>query len=74
MTQLSSLWAVLTGGFVAGLLDIIFAISFAGYSGVPPVRLLQTVASGLFGDAAFARSNGYISAMDNQWSEGRGNQ
>lgn len=54
MTQRSSLWAVLVGGFVAGLLDIIFAISFAGYNGVPPVRLLQTVASGLFGNAAFA--------------------
>jgi uncharacterized membrane protein YagU involved in acid resistance len=46
--------AVLLGGLVAGALDIAFAISFAAYNGTPPVRLLQIVASGLFGNAAFA--------------------
>lgn len=46
--------AVLLAGSVAGALDIVFAISFAAYSGVAPVRLLQTVASGLLGAAAFA--------------------
>ena len=45
--------AVVLGGLVAGALDIAFAISFAAYGGTPPVRLLQIVASGLFGDAAF---------------------
>ncbi|HET7793810.1 MAG TPA: hypothetical protein VFL64_10550 [Rhizobacter sp.] len=45
--------AVLLGGSLAGLLDIIFAISFAAYNGATPVRLLQTVASGLLGSAAF---------------------
>ena len=45
--------AVLVGGSIAGLLDILFAISFASYRGVPPERLLQTVASGLLGNAAF---------------------
>lgn len=45
---------VLLGGFVAGALDIAFAISFAAYHGTPPLRLLQVVASGLFGKAAFA--------------------
>jgi hypothetical protein len=45
--------AVLLGGSIAGLLDIIFAISFAAYNGATPVRLLQTVASGLLGSAAF---------------------
>ena len=45
--------AVLLGGSVAGALDIIFAISFAAYNGVGPVRLLQTVASGLVGVTAF---------------------
>jgi uncharacterized membrane protein YagU involved in acid resistance len=44
---------LLTGGAVAGALDIVFAISFAAYNGVAPVRLLQTVASGLLGTAAF---------------------
>ncbi len=45
--------AILTGGALAGLLDILFAISFAGYNGLPPQRLLQIVASGALGEAAF---------------------
>ena len=45
--------AVLLGGSIAGALDIIFAISFAAYNGATPIRLLQTVASGLLGTAAF---------------------
>jgi uncharacterized membrane protein YagU involved in acid resistance len=46
--------AVLLGGSIAAVLDITFAISFAAYNGATPVRLLQTVASGLLGTAAFA--------------------
>jgi uncharacterized membrane protein YagU involved in acid resistance len=46
--------AVLLGGFVAGALDIAFAITFGAYNGTPPLRLLQVVASGLVGKAAFA--------------------
>jgi uncharacterized membrane protein YagU involved in acid resistance len=46
--------AVLLGGSIAAVLDIAFAISFAAYNGATPVRLLQTVASGLLGTAAFA--------------------
>lgn len=53
----SHVTAVLLGGFVAGLLDIIFAISFAAYNGTEPVRLLQIVASGMFGRAAFEGGN-----------------
>jgi len=45
--------AILTGGALGGLLDILFAISFAGYNGMPPERLLQVVASGALGKAAF---------------------
>jgi uncharacterized membrane protein YagU involved in acid resistance len=45
---------LLAGGAIAGALDIVFAISFAAYNGVGPVRLLQTVASGLLGTAAFS--------------------
>jgi uncharacterized membrane protein YagU involved in acid resistance len=45
---------VLVGGSIGGALDILFAISFAGYNGVPPTRLLQTVASGLLGNASFS--------------------
>jgi len=54
MKHRSVLWAVLVGGSIAGALDILFAISFAGYRGVPPADLLQTVASGLLGNAAFS--------------------
>jgi len=54
MKHRSGLWAVLVGGSIAGTLDILFAISFAGYNGVLPARLLQTVASGLLGNAAFS--------------------
>lgn len=46
--------AMLCGGAVAGALDIAFAISFAAFNGMAPERLLQTVASGLLGKAAFS--------------------
>ncbi|NCT67831.1 MAG: hypothetical protein GXC76_09315 [Rhodanobacteraceae bacterium] len=46
--------AILAGGAVGGALDLVFAFSFAGYNGVPPGRLLQIIASGLLGNAAFA--------------------
>lgn len=45
--------AVLIGGAIAGLLDITFAICFAMYNGLTAERLLQIVASGLLGKAAF---------------------
>lgn len=41
--------AVLAAGLVAGALDILFAFASAG---VGPVRVLQSVASGLLGRAA----------------------
>ena len=46
--------AVLVGGTIAGALDIAFALSFAGAEGVAPQELLQTVASGLLGQAAYS--------------------
>jgi uncharacterized membrane protein YagU involved in acid resistance len=54
MRQRSARWAVLVGGGIAGALDIAFALAFAAGNGVAPVRLLQSVASGVFGDAAFS--------------------
>lgn len=51
------LWAILVGGAVGGALDLLFAISFAGYNGVSPSRVLQTIASGLLGNAAFEGGN-----------------
>ncbi|HEY1149541.1 MAG TPA: hypothetical protein VGF27_13260 [Pseudoduganella sp.] len=52
--------AILIGGTLAGLLDITFAISFAMYNGLTAERLLQVVASGLVGKAAF--SGGFATA------------
>jgi hypothetical protein len=46
--------AVAVGGSIAGALDILFAISFAAYGGRTPAWLLQTVATGLLGEDAYA--------------------
>ena len=51
--QRSGWWALLVGGLVGGTLDILFAISFAAYNGIPALRLLQSVASGLLGRDAY---------------------
>jgi hypothetical protein len=53
MNNPSRLRAVLIGGSIAGTLDILFAITYAAVNGLAPVKLLQTVASGLLGKAAF---------------------
>lgn len=53
MRDRTVMWALLVGGTLAGALDILFAVSFAAYNGVGPVRLLQTVASGALGKEAF---------------------
>jgi len=46
---------VLTGGLAAGLLDIINAVTFWFlYNGASPVRILQAIAAGVQGQAAFA--------------------
>jgi hypothetical protein len=47
--------SVLLGGLVAGLLDILDAMIFWGfYRDVSPIRILQSIASGLLGREAFA--------------------
>ena len=46
-------FAILAGGGIAGLLDITYAIGFSAYHGVAPMRILQSVASGLLGMPAF---------------------
>ena len=46
--------AILWGGLTAGVLDILDAFTVAWLaSGVPPVRVLQAIASGLLGREAF---------------------
>ncbi len=54
MQQRSPLWAILVGGSIAGLLDIIYAITYWSFNGLSPDRVLQSIASGLYGKAAYA--------------------
>ena len=43
---------VLLAGVVGATCDITYAILYYGWKGIPPERILQTVASGLLGKAA----------------------
>jgi hypothetical protein len=53
MSTSPRLRAILVGGTIAGALDILFAITWAAINGRPPDWLLQTVATGLLGKAAY---------------------
>jgi hypothetical protein len=44
---------ILIGGLIAGLLDILAAFTVYGFRGARPLRILQAIASGLFGASAF---------------------
>jgi uncharacterized membrane protein YagU involved in acid resistance len=50
--------AVLAGGTIGGALDLLFALIFAATNGLAPPQLLQTVASGLLGQAAYSGGAG----------------
>ena len=52
-TQNSAALAIFWGGLLCAVLDIGYAFALYGYLGVPPVRLLQGIASGLMGRSAF---------------------
>jgi hypothetical protein len=45
--------AILWGGTLAGILDITDAFVVAGFYGVSPARVLQSIASGLLGRSSF---------------------
>lgn len=45
--------AVLLGTLTVGVLDILDAFLFFGFQGVPPIRILQSIASGLLGREAY---------------------
>lgn len=45
--------AILLGGLIAGTLDLTYAIVFSGSHGVPAMRVMQSVASGWLGSAAY---------------------
>lgn len=53
MRRNPAVFAILVGGLIAATLDITYAISFSAWRGVPPMRLLQSVASGLLGSASY---------------------
>lgn len=46
-------FATLVGGAIGGSLDLTYAIVFSALRGTPPMRLLQSVATGLLGPAAY---------------------
>jgi hypothetical protein len=50
---LSPLTAVLAGGLTAAVLDITYAFIAFGLRGVSPLKILQSVASGLLGKASY---------------------
>lgn len=58
MRNRSLLGAIVSGGLLGGALDLLFAVSFAGYNGAAPVKVFQTIASGVLGNAAFTGGNG----------------
>ena len=45
--------AIVVGGSIGGTGDLLFAIAWAAYNGMAPQKLLQVIASGWFGNAAF---------------------
>jgi uncharacterized membrane protein YagU involved in acid resistance len=45
--------AVVLGGLFAGALDLAYAFTFYSARGVPPLRILQSIASGIFGQEAY---------------------
>lgn len=52
---------VTLGGAIAAILDIIFAVVFYGYKGVAPLKILQSISSGLLGMDAY--SGGVLTAV-----------
>jgi hypothetical protein len=58
MIRLSTPRALLYGTLVVGILDLADAFVFFGLRGVRPIRILQSIASGLLGREAFAGAAG----------------
>ncbi len=49
----SNVRAILVGGLAAGLIDILYACTVHSFAGLAPTVILQSVASGLLGRAAY---------------------
>lgn len=50
--------AILVGGLAAGALDLAAVLAFWAAHGLPPVALLQSIATARFGDASFDHGAG----------------
>jgi hypothetical protein len=48
-----AVFAIFVGGLIAGVFDLTYAIVFSALHNVSPIRVVQSVASGLLGNAAF---------------------
>jgi uncharacterized membrane protein YagU involved in acid resistance len=48
--------AIVAGGLIAGTFDLIYAFVWYGPRGVGPLRILQSIASGLLGKASYEGS------------------
>lgn len=53
--------AIVLGGVIAGVFDLLYAFIFYGFRGVSPLRILQSIASGLLGSASY--TGGWLSAV-----------
>jgi hypothetical protein len=53
VTRNRAIAAILTGALIAGTLDLSYAIIFSSFHGVSATRVLQSVASGALGMAAY---------------------
>jgi hypothetical protein len=48
-----AIFAIFAGGGIAATLDLSYAIVYSSFRGVPAVRVMQSVASGLIGQPAY---------------------
>ena len=54
MRRSPAVFAILVGGGIAATLDVTYAIVYSAFHGVSALRVLQSVASGLLGQPAYA--------------------
>ena len=52
-TRRSPVRWIVSGGLLVGTLDLLFACGFWAMRGVPPIRIAQSIAAGVLGDASF---------------------
>jgi hypothetical protein len=53
MRKTGAIPAILSGGLIAGTLDLTYAVLFCAWRGIKPIRVPQAIASGLLGVKSF---------------------